>query len=185
MEMLRAYSVLNVKSFNDDQRLLSGYATTPQTDRDGDILDPFGAIFAAEIPLLWQHKKDSPVGHAAFGKPSVNGIPYNAKIVSLDEPGELKNLLDRAWQSVKTRLVRGVSIGFIPGEYERLKTGGRLFKTFEIIELSLVTIPSNTRATIESIKAFSQGNSQSVYGIPLVDIHRPKPDLAGAIQLLK
>lgn len=184
MELLRAYSVLNVKSFGDDKRTLSGIATTPETDRDGDIIDPLGASFAPEIPLLWQHRYDSPVGNAALGTPTKSGIPFNASIVKLDEPGELKNLLDRAWQSVKTRLVRGVSIGFT-GEYERMPNGGRHFKKIEIVELSLVTIPANTAATIHAIKAFAARESQSVYGIPLVSIHKPKPNLAGAIPLIK
>jgi HK97 family phage prohead protease len=181
----RAYSILNVKSIQEDQRIITGMATTPQPDRDQDIIDPMGAIFSDEMPLLWQHRPDSPVGHAYFGTPTKAGIPFTAQISKVDEVGELKNLLDRAWQSVKARLVRGVSIGFIDRGSERLQNGGRKFSLIEIIELSLVTIPANTGATIQTVKAFAQNNVQSVYGIPLVNIQRPKPDLGGAIQLLK
>jgi len=181
----RAYSVLQIKSFQDDQRIITGIATTPQPDRDGDIIDPMGAKFADEMPLLWQHRPDLPVGHATFGAPTKAGIPFMAIIAKIDEPGELKNLLDRAWQSVKARLVRGVSIGFIPHESERLQNNGLKFTLIEIIELSLVTIPSNTGATIQTVKAFAQKNVQSIYGIPLITIEKPKLDLGGAIQLLQ
>jgi HK97 family phage prohead protease len=181
----RAYSVLQIKSVQEDQRIITGIATTPQPDRDQDIIDPLGAKFADVIPLLWHHRPDSPVGEANFGKPTKSGIPFTAQIASIDEPGELKNLLDKAWQSVKARLIRGVSIGFIDRGSERLQNGGRKFSLIEIIELSLVTIPANTGATIQTVKAFAQSNGQSIYGIPLVTVKRPKVDLAGAIQLLK
>lgn len=181
----RAYSVLHVKSFDEEQRFITGIATTPQPDRDGDIIDPMGAKFDIEMPLLWQHRPDSPVGHATFGTPTKSGIPFTATIAKIDEPGELKNLLDKAWQSVKSRLVRGVSIGFIPRESERLQNNGRKFTLIEIIELSLVTIPANTGATIQTVKAFAQSNGQSIYGIPLVSIQKPKLDLGGAVALLK
>jgi HK97 family phage prohead protease len=144
-----------------------------------------GAKFAPEIPLLWQHRHDSPVGNAAFGTPTMAGIPFMATMAKIDEPGQLKNLLDLAWQSVKTRLVRGVSIGFIPKEYENLKNNGRRFTLIDIVELSLVTIPANTGATIQTVKAFANSNLQSVYGIPLVSIPAKKIDLAGAVQLIK
>lgn len=54
----RAYSVLEIKSVNEDQRLITGIATTPETDRQGDVVNPLGAKFAAELPLLWQHNAE-------------------------------------------------------------------------------------------------------------------------------
>jgi Escherichia/Staphylococcus phage prohead protease len=56
----------------------------------GDIVDPLGAKFAAEIPLLWQHQHDKPVGIAEFGKPTKKGIPFKATIVRILEDGPLK-----------------------------------------------------------------------------------------------
>lgn len=53
MQNNRAYSVLEIKAVDDDSQVISGIATTPETDRMGDIVDPMGAKFAAEIPLLW------------------------------------------------------------------------------------------------------------------------------------
>ena len=39
-EMKRAYSVLDIKSFDEDQRIIRGIATTPQTDLQDDIVEP-------------------------------------------------------------------------------------------------------------------------------------------------
>lgn len=154
METNRAYSVLDIKSVDSEQRVISGIATTPETDRMGDIVDPLGAKFAAEIPLLWQHQHDKPVGVAKFGKATKTGIPFTASLPEIAEAGPLKELVDMAWQSVKAKLVRGVSIGFRALEYSFMETGGIKFTETEIYELSLVTIPANASATIQTIKAF-------------------------------
>jgi HK97 family phage prohead protease len=149
----RAYSMLEVKSVEEDQRIITGMATTPETDRVGDIVDPMGAKFAPEIPLLWQHEHGKPVGVAKFGKATKKGIPFTAELPKIDQPGPLKDLVDMAWQSVKARLVRGVSIGFSAVKYSFMDNGGIQFDETEIFELSLVTVPANASATIQSIKS--------------------------------
>lgn len=155
MQTNRAYSVLEIKAVDTDQRTISGIATTPEPDRVGDIVDPLGAKFAPEIPLLWQHQHDKPVGVAKFGKPTKSGIPFTATIAKVAEDGPLKELVDMAWQAVKAKLVRGVSIGFRAIEYSYLDNGGVRFAETEIYELSLVTIPANASATIQAIKAYA------------------------------
>lgn len=149
----RAYSVLEIKAVSDDERRIEGIATTPSTDRMGDVIEPLGARFAAELPLLWQHDHASPVGHVKFGKPTAKGIPFTANIVKIAEEGELKALVDKAWQSVKARLVRAVSIGFRPIEYSLMEGGGVRFLETEILELSLVTVPANSDCTITQIRS--------------------------------
>lgn len=150
----RAYSLLEVKSVDDESRVITGIATTPTPDRVGDIVEPMGASFAPELPLLWQHRHDQPVGTVKFGKPTDRGIPFTATIAKIAEEGALKSRVDEAWQSVKARLVRAVSIGFRALEYAFMDDGGTRFTKTEIMELSLVTIPANAQATIQSIKQF-------------------------------
>lgn len=166
----RAYSLLEIKSVNDDERVITGLATTPEMDRAGDIVDPFGASFAKEIPLLWQHQHDKPVGGAELGKATKRGIPFTAYVANVTDPGPLKDLLDMAWQSVKAKLVRGVSIGFRAKKYDIMSEGGIRFTETEIYELSLVTIPANASATISNIKAFDIGPSRVNGGIPLIRV---------------
>jgi HK97 family phage major capsid protein/HK97 family phage prohead protease len=149
----RAYSLLEIKGLDEERREITGIATTPEPDRVGDIVEPMGAKFAAQIPLLWQHQHDKPVGVAEFGKPTKSGIPFKASLPIIGEDGPLKQLVDMAWQAVKAKLVRGVSIGFRPIEYNFIENGGVRFSESEIYELSLVTIPANASATIHSIKS--------------------------------
>lgn len=179
----RAYSLLTVKEVDEDRREIRGTATTPEPDRAGDIVEPLGAKFAPEIPLLWQHSHWSPVGTAKLLKPTKAGIDFVATLPKIAEAGELKDRVDMAWQSVKASLVKGVSIGFRPIAHDYMSEGGVRFREYEIFELSLVTIPANASATIQSIKAFSPaaGGAVRLLSAPA----EAKPKLNGAVQLVR
>jgi len=154
----RAYSVLTIKSFDQAKRLIRGTATTPAPDRANDILEPLGARFAAEIPLLLHHRKDTPVGVARLKQPTAAGIDFEAELPIIDEPGPVKDEVDRAWTSILHKLIRGVSIGFKANQdaIELLKNGGVRFLASEILELSLVTVPAHQGATLAIVKAIAQ-----------------------------
>jgi HK97 family phage major capsid protein/HK97 family phage prohead protease len=149
----RAYAVLDVKSVDLDARIIEGYATTPTTDRNGDVVDPAGAEFSLPMPLLWQHDCTRPIGEVTGATVTADGIHITAKFATVTEPGVLRDRLDEAWQSVKARLVRGLSIGFKPLETTPRRTGGYHIKRWMWAEVSAVTIPMNTAATITSIKS--------------------------------
>ncbi len=172
-KMNRAYSLFTIKSVKDDGRIIEGVASTPTPDRIGDIVDSMGAKYAIPIPLLWQHNADQPVGRVEFARPTKNGIPFRAKIESTNEPGEVKNLLDKAWQNIKLNLVRAVSIGFAPLKWEVMKDGGYNFTEWEWLELSLVTIPANAEATIQTVKSID--TEQRAASGRKLDRDRPKP----------
>jgi HK97 family phage major capsid protein/HK97 family phage prohead protease len=169
----RAYSVLNIKSVDEESRTITGMATTPAPDRSGDIVEPMGAQYQLPIPLLWQHDSRQPVGHVTAAKVGKDGISITAQLVKISEPGALKDRLDEAWQSLKSGLVRGLSIGFNSIEDARIKdTFSYHFLKWEWLELSCVVIPANADASITGIKSADQlsraasGHSSSVVGTP-------------------
>lgn len=149
----RAYSILTVKAMDDEKRIISGTATTPTPDRAGDIVEPLGVKFENPLPFLWQHNREEPIGSVTFDKPTSDGIDFTAKVAATDEPGTLKDRLDEAWQSIKLGLVRAVSIGFRPLEFNVMEGGGYRFIESEVFELSAVTIPANSEALITSVKS--------------------------------
>jgi HK97 family phage prohead protease len=153
MQLNRAYSILNVKTFADEERLIEGIASTPTVDRVGDVVVSTGAKFKVPMPLLWQHRADSPVGHVEFAQPTEDGIPFRARIAKIEEAGELRNMVDKAWQAVKAKLVSAVSIGFTIDKYEVMKSGGWQINEWSWLELSLVTIPANAEATIHTVRS--------------------------------
>jgi HK97 family phage prohead protease len=180
----RAYSLLDIKAVDDDQYVIEGLASTPTPDKMGDVVEPMGAKFALPMPLLWQHSSSKPVGEVEFAKPRKDGIPFRARI---KKPGEFtsETLRERAleaWESVKTGLVRGVSIGFRPIEYSFMDGGGMHFQEWEWVELSLVTIPANAEATISLIKSCDQ-LPEAASGLD--GRISPRPGASGPVKLIK
>jgi hypothetical protein len=169
-KMVRAYSRLEIKGISEEQRSISGIATTPTVDRIGDIVEPLGAKFAVPLALCLDHKHEQQVGHVEFLNPTKSGIPFRASIVKFDEPGEVKNLVDKAWHLVKTKLRSFVSIGFRPFEnaVEFMENGGLRFKEWEFLELSLVSIPANMEAVIYEAKSLDA----ALQGLRSIDTDR-------------
>jgi HK97 family phage major capsid protein/HK97 family phage prohead protease len=170
----RAYAVLHVAAFNDDARTFSGIATTPTPDRRADVLEPLGATFTNPIPLLFHHDREQPIGLATLGRPTAAGVPFEAAIPRVSEPGRLRDRVDEAWQSIKAGIIRGVSVGYRPlkNGIEPIKDGGLRFTKTELVELSLVTVPANVEATIITIKSL---DTSAASGLHLSGVADPLP----------
>lgn len=157
MTQKRAYSLMTVKSVNEDERIITGIASTPTPDRYGDVMEPAGARFNKATPLLWQHDPDQPIGSC---EPSLvkEGIQIVAKLVkpTPDMPPQLVARLNEAWTSIKSGLVRGLSIGFRAAEYAFLDDGGIHFLLWDLLEVSAVTIPANAECSIDTVKSFDR-----------------------------
>jgi HK97 family phage major capsid protein/HK97 family phage prohead protease len=152
--MNRAYSFLEVKAVGEETRTITGWATTPETDRTGDIVEPLGVKYKNPLVLLWQHDHEKPIGTVDFGTPTAKGVPFTATIAKVEEPGTLKDRVDEAWQSVKAGLIRAVSIGFRSLDHEEIKgTYGLRYKQTEVYELSLVSVPACAGAVITGVKS--------------------------------
>lgn len=175
----RAYSVLTVKSIDEDKRVIRGVATTPTVDRVGDIIEPLGVKFQNPMAFLWQHQHDKPIGSVTFDTPTAKGIEFEATITHPDavESETLKERLREAWDSIKTGLVRAVSIGFREIEYAFMENGGIRFSETEVFELSAVTIPANSDALITTIKSLDAA-ARKAAGVPEPEIPAPPPAAA-------
>ncbi|NBP84799.1 MAG: phage major capsid protein [Mycobacteriaceae bacterium] len=191
--MNRAVAVFHLKTISDDQRIVEGVATTPTTDRMGDVIEPKGARFTLPLPLLWQHKADEPIGQVISADITPGGIRIRAQIASGIQR------IDEAWSLIKNGLVRGLSIGFRPIESTPLKNGGVHFTAWDWFELSAVTVPANADASIAVIKRYAAtggpvhvdtGATVSLRGVPVAGktgaeaaqtrSHRPVISVAGA-----
>ncbi|EEH4724723.1 phage major capsid protein [Salmonella enterica] len=157
MTLKRACTLMTVKSVNEDERIITGIASTPSPDRDGDIMEPEGAKFRSDTPFLWQHDRSQPIG-TCTPKMVKEGLQITAKLVkpTSDMPSQLIARLDEAWASIKAGLVRGLSIGFRPIEYSFLDEGGIRFLSWDLLEVSAVTIPANAECSIQTVKSFDR-----------------------------
>lgn len=161
----QAYSQFEFKSFDEETGEFEGMASTPSTDRMGDIVEPLGAEFTLPLPLLYQHRSSQPIGLVTFAKPGKNGIPVRGRVAK-----ELLSIpwIQEAWTLIKANLIRGLSIGFMPKEMEPLNPkepwGAQRFIKWDWMELSTVTIPANAEATILSIKSHDEEQLRAVSG---------------------
>lgn len=179
----RAYAVLHWKTFDDDQRLITGTASTPDPDRMGDVIEPLGITFKNPVPLLLYHDTKKPVGQVTFDPPTAKGLTFTATLPQVAESGTVRDRIDEAWASIKAGLLAGVSIGFRSIEESWNKeTGGFRFLQSEVLELSLVAIPANADATISAIKRYDLAamghHSPGASGtLPVVRVQRGAPPM--------
>ncbi|MFS1539309.1 MAG: phage major capsid protein [Candidatus Phlomobacter fragariae] len=161
MQNQRSYSLLTIKWVNEEKREITGLATTPSADNEGDIISPEGGVFTLPVPLLWQHNAEEPIGEVTAAKVTGNGIEVKAKLIKVAYPLQLAERLEEAWASIKLGLVKGLSIGFKPIEYAFIDDGGVNFTKWQWLELSAVTIPANSDCSIQTIKSLSKSPAAS------------------------
>lgn len=158
MSMNRAYSLLEIKEVDDDARTITGIATTPTPDRVGDVVMPEGAQYKLPLPLLWQHDSRNPIGHVTEAKVTKKGIEIVATVAK-----DVTDDIEKAWKLLKAGLVRGLSIGFRGIDTEQIPNSwGVIFEKWEWLELSCVTIPAQSEATIQTVKQFDIGAPEAV-----------------------
>lgn len=150
--MNRFYSRFELKSFDESTGEFEGIASTPSTDRMGDIVEPKGAQFSLPLPLLWQHRSEEPIGQIISAKVTAAGIAVKGVV--------MKDLMPRiadAWTMIRAGLVRGLSIRFRIIKSEPIDPkepwGALRYLKWDWLELSAVTIPANADASIQSIKS--------------------------------
>ena len=152
----RAWSTLDLKVVDPEQRIVEGIASTPAPDRGGDVMEPGGAQFTLPMPFLWFHNQKDPIGEVFAADVRADGIYIKARVAKVDKPSRLKTLVDEAWSAFTASppLVRGLSIGWSAIESAPVK-GTRFTRYLKWAwgELSAVTVPMNTDATILSIKS--------------------------------
>lgn len=143
----------------DGEHTFSGVASPyGNVDLGGDIVVK-GAfartldLMGNERPILWQHNPRDPIGLAEFKDTS------DALLV---QQGTLEMALPEAQKAhvaIKGRIVKGLSIGYMPVKWEWQKSDEpdgwpiRLLKEVKLYEVSIVTFPMNESALITSVKS--------------------------------
>ena len=151
----RAWAVLELKAVDPEQRIIEGIASTPSPDRGGDVMEPSGATFSLPMPFLWFHDQKNPIGEVFAADVRPEGIYIKARVSKVSKASRLKTLVDEAWSAFTAQppLVRGLSIGWNGLESSPMPGGLTKFSKWIWGELSAVTVPMNTDATILSVKS--------------------------------
>ena len=127
--------------------------TTPRKDRDGDVLRTAGAKPDPRMLLLWQHVHTLPIGKM------LAVAEHNSKKLSIITAiVDLNDLAHDAAVMIENKMGR-FSHGFRALDFSSIKEedgrttgpGGFDIKVFEVMEASLVSVPSNTDAEVEEV----------------------------------
>lgn len=158
---------LEIKSADPAKRYFRGVATTSSVDHAGDIVEPAGAQFSLPLPLLRQHRQSEPIGEVFQATATDDGIEVEARGPDDSTAAKLPYLVE-AWEQIRARLVKGLSVGFQPVEYDLIRdkkgnpTGGLHFKKWRWVELSAVTIPMNPDAGL-SLRSLARGDFMAAH----------------------
>jgi hypothetical protein len=126
---------------------IRGYVSRFDTpDRSGDVVRR-GAFLGlpADVPLLWQHELDRPIGRVMALSEDVHGLRMEAGI----SPG-CRDGLD-ALALVKSGAVTGLSFGYRVKQARAAPGGGRELLKLELLECSVVTLPMHRDARVTGI----------------------------------
>jgi len=118
--------------------------TSSKEDRDRDILDVKGANVDPNMPLLWQHQREQPIG-------TFEGVTHRDGEKLAGRFAIANTELGRdALTLLKMGALR-ISHGFKVHDGKARKNGGFRIAAFEIMEVSLVSVPSNTDAVVTAL----------------------------------
>ncbi len=120
--------------------------STPTPDRVKDVLEPGGvdvSAYRANPIVLADHDRTSPIGTAEIEIKS-----DRVEAVVTFAPAGASSKADEYCALAKAGVLNTVSPGFIEKEAAPIKGGGVHITRWELLELSLVTVPCNAEATV-------------------------------------
>lgn len=128
-------------------RKMSFTISTAAIDRDGDSIDPQGwqlDNYERSPVVLWAHDYTTPpIGRASNLWTDAKGLHATVEF----PPRGIHALADQVHDLVKAGFLNATSVGFIPRESRPSKTGQTITRA-ELLEFSIVSIPSNPQALV-------------------------------------
>lgn len=155
----KQFASMSVKALQEDgsfEGILASYNTV---DLGGDKILP-GAFTKTmqergnEIPMLWQHKPDQPIGKLNLVD-SPTGLMVKGQLL-VDEVPQAKI----AYALLKANVIKGLSIGYDTVK-DSIDNGVRQLKEVRLWEGSVVTFPMNEACAITSVKKAGPGGSET------------------------
>lgn len=162
MNLLTKSVELELKELKDNG--FTGYGSVFNTkDQGGDIVVA-GAFSKSlkkwqengrQVPVLWQHKTDEPIGSWADLSEDDHGLLGNAELWTDDAP-----YARIAHKGMKTKTITGLSIGYrIKREEYDKKAGANRLIELDLVEISVVTNPMHDDARISTVKAMIEAGT--------------------------
>ncbi len=140
------------KALDEKTGTFEGYGSIfGNVDSYGDIVvkGAFEDSIKARKPvMLWQHNSDDPIGVYTEVKEDDKGLYLKGELNQDVQKGK------EAYSLLKQGALQGLSIGYRVKLAERDHDNDVVYlKNVDLFEVSLVTFPANTEATIETVKS--------------------------------
>jgi HK97 family phage prohead protease len=133
---------------------IEGLANAKIVDRGGDLMIPEGAKmdeFQMNPILLFNHDRSYPIGKVLTMKATDGGLYAKAKL-SNSKHEKVQYVRDL----VEEDILKTFSIGFDPqGQPKEGPNGEKIFDNYNMLELSIVTLPMNQASTFAVVKELS------------------------------
>ncbi len=144
-----------IKSTNEEKRLIEGYFSTKDLDRDDDIVEPeafkksLKSFISKNGVVLYNHRRDTPIGKVIEGNIDDKGAFVVVEIA--------KNVpdADNVWELIKQGVLKTFSFGFVPLKVEWCEGNGkevRILKEVDLLEVSIVSVPANPNAVFTIVE---------------------------------
>lgn len=128
---------LPIQKIDDEERMVFGWASTPDIDSDGEVIKAEALEKALpdymKFPTIREMHQPKAIGKTKQAEVTNKGLYIGAKIVD-----------DNAWKMVKEGVFTSFSVG---GNV--VKRVGKVIQEMDLIEISLVDVPANKAAVIE------------------------------------
>ena len=158
--LVRKRMNVETKVQDSEKRILDFISSTEKRDRDGDIINSAGwdlSNFNKNPILLFGHQYDKPAcGRVISSQITDNALKQTVQFIGEDVADgkeysdwpEWLKFCDLLYKLYSKGYMRAVSVGFEPKswEYADAEEGNINFHEQELLELSLVTVPSNPQA---------------------------------------
>lgn len=134
----------------DDEGRFGGYAAVfGNVDRQGDVIDP-GAFTKtlqerADVPILWSHKRDEPIGVSTALGEDGKGLRIEGQLALETQRGREVHAL------LRLGAVKGLSIGYTPVK-RTFKGAVRHLQEIALGEVSPCVFPANVLALVDDVK---------------------------------
>jgi HK97 family phage prohead protease len=143
----------SVKADDGAEGIVEGYGSVfNNVDLGQDVVLPgaFKTAKAPKVKMLWQHDPRQPIGVWEELSEDDKGLKLKGRLALKTAKGA------EAYELLKMGAMDGLSIGYrVPAKgwsYDSA-SGVRSLKTLDLLEVSLVTFPMNTRATTTRVKS--------------------------------
>ena len=141
---------------DDSLRIITFDASNETKDRDGEVIKASAwelDNYKKNPVVQFAHKYDEPPVGKSPGIAVVNGV---LKLPVQFPPAGVYEFADIVYNLAKGGYLSAVSVGFIPKEFDRAKKEGdpsRTYTKVELLEVSIVPVPSNPDAIVSAREA--------------------------------